>query len=197
MIRHLRAARMSSSLARAAHADGLDERGARLLVDAFALAMRPRLDVLDDHDPAYLHPGRSPLILLRDVGGVSAEVLAAAAVHETEDERFRTPADEVRARLGDEVADLVASLPLPGDERLLERLVLLDEPARLAAIAERLDHFRHAHVRFDDARGRALHEEAGAIWLPVAERTHPRLATRLRHWRLAYGRRLERGGAAS
>jgi hypothetical protein len=32
------------------------------------------------------------------------------------------------------------------------------------------------------------------VWLPVAERTHPRLTDRFRHWHLAFGRRLERMG---
>jgi hypothetical protein len=61
-------------------------------------------------------------------------------------------------------------------------------------LAERLDQLRHAHLREDHAWWRAIHAEAGAIWVPVAERTHPRLADRYRHWLRTFGRRLE-GGA--
>jgi len=187
---------MAASVANAATGAGLGAEAVVLLGRAHALAMAPRIAALDDdHHPAYLHPGRAALILLRDVGPVPVEALCAAAVHETEDAALRVRLDEVRQALGDEIADIVASLPMPGEEDLLERLVTLDETALLAALAERLDQLRHAHVRKDrDAEWRRqIHEEAGAVWGPVAERTHPRLADRFRHWHKAFGRRLERG----
>jgi (p)ppGpp synthase/HD superfamily hydrolase len=154
------------------------------------MAMRAREGVLEEHDPAYLHPGRCVLILLQDVGPLPAEVLAAAAVHESEEARFRTPLAVVRATLGDGVADLVGSLPLPNADQLVERLVTLEEGSRLAALAERLDHLRHAHLRKDPAWWRALREETIAAWAPVAERTHRRLADRYRAWLRAMDRRL-------
>jgi (p)ppGpp synthase/HD superfamily hydrolase len=185
-----RADLMAASVARAARAAGLDDAGFELLARAHALAMRPRIAALeDDHHPAYLHPGRAVLLLLRDVGPLPASTLAAAAVHETVDDDLRASEEAVRDELGDEVADLVASLPASGDEGLAERLVTLDEQARLAALAERLDQLRHAHLR-PDLEWRAAWEEAQAVWLPVAERTHPRLADRFRNWHRAYGRRL-------
>ena len=87
---------------------------------------------------------------------------------------------------------MVASLPMPGDEDLLERLVTLEQKALLAALAERLDQVRHAHVRKDkDVEWRRrIHEEVGAVWGPVAERTHSRLAQRYRHWCRTFARRL-------
>lgn len=190
-----RAVAMARSVVRAARAHGLPPNGIDLLSRAHALAMKPRVDALgDDHHPAYLHPGRSVLVLLRDVGPLPADILASAAVHDTEDDDLRVPMATVRETLGDEVADIVESLPLPGDERLTERLVTLDEGPRLAALAERLDHLRHAHLHEDPdpAWWRAIHEEAGAAWLPVAERTNARLATRYRHWHRTFGRRLTR-----
>jgi (p)ppGpp synthase/HD superfamily hydrolase len=189
---------MAASVARAATGAGLSADAVELLGRAHALAMAPRLAALDDdHHPAYLHPGRGALILLRDVGPVPVVTLCAAAVHETEDASLRVALDDVRAELGDEIADMVESLPMAGDERLLERLVTLDPGALLAALAERLDQLRHAHVRKDhDAEWRRrIHAEAGEVWVPVAERTHPRLADRFRHWHKAFGRRLEREGA--
>lgn len=181
---------MAASVASAARASGLDTAAIDVVSHAHVLAMAPRLRALDDdHHPAYLHPGRSVLVQLRDVGPLPPEVLAATAVHETVDEDLRVGHEAVRSELGDAVASLVASLPPPGDGRLAERLVTLEEGARLAALAERLDQLRHAHLR-PDLDWRALHEEAGATWLPVAERTHPRLADRYRHWHRAFGRRL-------
>ena len=181
---------MAQSVARAARAAGLDDEGFELLARAHALAMSPRVAALeDDHHPAYLHPGRAVLLLLRDVGPLPATTLAAAAVHETVDAGLRVSEATVRAELGDEVGDLVASLPRPEQKGLAERLVTLGEQARLAALAERLDQLRHAHMR-PDLDWRAAWEEAEAVWLPVAERTHPRLGDRFRHWHRAYGRRL-------
>jgi hypothetical protein len=151
--------------------------------------MEPRR-VLDEHHPAFLHPGRSILVLLQDVGPLPAEVLAAAAVHESEEAGFRLNVSDVRRALGNAVADLGSSLPLPTDEDLVELLVTLDERARLAALAERLDHIRHAHLEENPARWRALRDEVSAAWAPVAERTHARLADRYRAWLRAIDRRL-------
>lgn len=159
---------------------------------AYTLATGPRVRAItDDHHPAYLHAGRVVLVLLQDVGQVPADVLAAAAVHETEDPELRVSSEAVRGALGAAVADLVDALPLPGDKRLLECLVTLGEGARLSALAERLDQVRHLHLRQDLApRWRAHHEEVGAVWLPVADRTHSRLADRFRHWHRAFARRV-------
>jgi len=181
---------MAGSVVAAAQAVGLSDVGIDLLSRAHALAMTPRLTSLeDDHHPAYLHPGRSVLVLLRDVGVLPTKMLCAAAVHESVDEQLRVSTEITRAQLGDAVAVVVDSFPLPGDERLAERLVMLEESARLAALAERLDQLRHAHLR-DDIDWRPHHAETGAVWLPVAERTHARLADRYRHWQRTFARRL-------
>jgi len=184
-----RAEAMAASVERFVRAAGLGSGAVDLVGRAFALAMEPRR-VLDEHDPAFLHPGRSILILLQDVGPLAPEVLAAAAVHESEEPSFRLEADAVRRELGDAVAGMVTSLPHPHDEDLVERLVTLDEGARLAALAERLDHVRHAHLREDRARWLALRDEVSGAWAPVAERTHPRLADRYRAWLRAISRKL-------
>lgn len=184
---------MAASVRSTAASRGQPLEAIDLLTRAHALAMAPRAEALDDdHHPAYLHPGRTVLVLLRDVGEVPLDALCAAAVHETEDGHLRVSNDAVREALGDRIADLRGSLPLPGDERLLERLVTLEPGALLAALAERLDQLRHAHLREDHEWWSAIYEEAGAVWVPVAERTHPRLADRYRHWYRTFGRRLER-----
>jgi hypothetical protein len=185
-----RARAMAQSVERIARATGLGEDAIELVGRANALAMGARTRALDQHEPAYLHPGRSILVLLQDVGPISAVILAAAAAHESEDARFRPSIELVRAELGDDVAGVVEAIPLPGDEALPERLVTADAGTRLAALAERLDHLRHAHLRNDPAWWRALDQEVRAAWAPLAERTHPRLADRYRAWLRAMGRRL-------
>jgi hypothetical protein len=184
-----RARAMAGSVERIALAAGLDAAAVDLIGRAYAMAMEPRR-VLDEHDPAFLHPGRTILILLQDVGPLRPDVLAAAAVHESEEGRFRLDAADVLRELGAAVADRLAALPLSTDDDLVERLVTLDEGNRLAALAERLDHIRHAHLREDPARWSALRDEVSAAWAPVAERTHPRLADRYRAWLRAISRRL-------
>jgi (p)ppGpp synthase/HD superfamily hydrolase len=183
---------MAASLARTARTFGVDGPGVALLNQAYALAMAPRVDHLDDdHHPLYLHPGRTALILLRDAGVTEAAVLAAACVTESEDEIFALDEGDVRSALGDEVAGLAAALPRPRGPGWVEDLVSAADHIRLVVLAERLDHLRHAHLR---AAGneweRAVHAEGGAVYLPVAERTNPTLARRYRHWYRMSSRRL-------
>lgn len=187
---------MAASVTDAATARRYSAEAVAELGRAHALAMEPRLAALedDDHHPVYLHPGRTALVLLHDVGSVPLDALCAAVVHESEDDPLRLDVDAVRSALGEGVAGIVSSLPLPGDERLVERLVTLEEPSLLAALAERLDHLRHAHLREDHDWWREIYAEAEAAWVPVAERTHPRLADRFSHWRRTFARRLERAG---
>lgn len=188
---------MAASVASAATGCGLGSEQVDLLGRSLALAMEPRLaSIDDDHHPAYLHPGRTALVLLQDVGDVPLDALCAAAVHESEDADLRVDVESVRTTLGAPVAEIVRSLPLPGDGRLLERLVTLDEGPLLAVLAERLDQLRHAHLREDLEWWRAIHEEGEAVWLPVAERTHPRLADRYRHWHRTFGRRLAKAAGS-
>jgi (p)ppGpp synthase/HD superfamily hydrolase len=183
---------MAASLARTARTFGVDGPGVALLSQAYALAMAPRVEHLDDdHHPVYLHPGRTALILLRDAGVTGAEVLAAACVTESEDEIFTLGEGDIRAELGDGVAGLVASLPSSGSPLWVEDLVSATEDVRLVVLAERLDHLRHAHLRAaGDEWERAVHAEGGAVYLPVAERTNPTLARRYRHWHRTFSRRL-------
>lgn len=182
---------MAASLARALRAHGVDDDEARLVGEAHACAMAARMDALeDDHHPAYLHPGRVALILLRDVGVDSGEVLAASCLAESEDEAFRLGGAHIREAFGDRVARL-AAVPRASVEGLAEVLVTASPEARLVALAERLDQVRHAHLRRDrDDRWRAAAlESVCSVYLPVAERTHPRLAQRFRHWSKAFARR--------
>jgi len=185
---------MAVSLARTARSFGVSPEGIALLGRAHALAMKPRVAAFDDdHHPLYLHPGRTVLVLLRDVACVDGAVLAAAALAESEDAALRVTDASVRADLGARVADLVRAVPSPGSRSLSEELLGVGESVCLVALAERLDHLRHAHLRdADEAWRRSIHAQAEAVYLPMAERTHPRLAQRYRHWCRTFARRLAR-----
>lgn len=186
---------MAVNLARVAREFGLTREGVARLSTAHALAMAPRVATLhNQRHPLYLHPGHTVLVLLRDAGVADPVMLCAAALTESEDAELRVGREPIRSEVGRDVEALVAEVPLPGREELAEELVRAPEPVRLVALGERLDHLRHAHLRdADEAWRRAVHEEAMRVYLPVAERTHPRLAMRYRHWGRAFARRLERG----
>jgi len=187
---------MAASVVRAARSLGVPAPEVGALSHAHAVAMEPRVAALDDdHHPLYLHPGRSVLVLLRDVGCTEGAVLCAAALTESEDDAFRIALPIIGEAVGPGVAALVEAVPRPGDESLAEKLVTASENVRLTALAERLDHLRHTHLRdADHAWRRRIHEEALAVYLPVAHRTHPRLAQRYDHWCRTFARRVEREG---
>lgn len=187
-----RAGQMARSLATTARSHGLGEDEVGALVRAHVLAMTPRVEVLDDdHHPAYLHPGRSALILLRDVGRVDVSVLVVAALHESLDAHLRVGPEEIEERVGSAALEALASIPRPGDERLVERLLGLGPGLSLAAVAERLDHLRHLHVRDDLMDVWAdSYDEVLEAWLPFARRVHPKLAVRYAHWARTFVKRI-------
>lgn len=183
---------------------GVSSSGRWLLGHAARLALERRRRLLDDdHDPHYLHAPRSALVLLLDTGELNALLPAAAALAESERDDLRVPdADVLEGSPPDQraaverVLSLRAELDPPAGTDLLEHLVGSEEAVRRVALAERLDHIRHVHMVSDEQpvaeRLTAALHEVERVWLPVAERTHARLARRFRHWALATRRRLAR-----
>ncbi|HUF50592.1 MAG TPA: hypothetical protein VMN60_07165 [Longimicrobiales bacterium] len=161
---------------------------ARCVRDAVAIAISAREPhVHDDHDPRYLHPGRTVRVLLMDTPLRAATALAAAALADSVDAALAAAPDAVGAA----VAQLVNALPLPGagDDDLLERLITADADAALAALAERLDQARHLHLRRDLDWDR-FHASIRADYTPAARRLCPQLARRFERWADAFERRL-------
>ena len=174
--------RMIERLDRTALVHGVEAAGRRLIEDAFRAAMAPRLAVIhDDHHPDYLHPGRTAVILLDDLGVTGPVALAAACLVDTRRPEIEASDSEVEDRVGRDVLDFRDRVPRPGSERLLEDLLGSDPQVALVALAERLDHLRHAHLWGDLETARAAHAEGSAVYLSVAERAHPLLARRYRH----------------
>jgi hypothetical protein len=147
---------------------------------ANAAALMHRLSVLaDDEHFDVLHPSRTLLILLDDCDVTDARLLEAAATVESEHASLRVAAAN----------GLAESVPLPhADAELLEQLVVADEDVRLIALAERLDHARHLHLR-DPADWVAFHALVEDVYGPVARRTHPRLGRRYDWWLRMFRRR--------
>lgn len=187
-----RAAQMARSVLAAGRARGFGRPDLAAVERVLDLSMAPRLEQLDDdHHPAYLHPGRTALVLLRDVGDVDPAVVIVGVLHESSDSSLRVPSERIAELVGRSGAAAVASIPLPGDPRLIERLVGLGPGVALAALAERLDQLRHLHLREDLMDGWAdTHAEVASAWLPLAARTHPLLTRRYEHWTRTFAKRI-------
>jgi len=191
---HGRADQMARSLRRTLRSRGVAEDDAEVVERVYGLAMTPRVAALDDdHHPAYLHPGRSVLILLQDVGVVDPTVLVVAALHESVDADLAVAEELIAEAVEPSALEALASIPLPGDEQLVERLVTLEPGVGLAALSERLDQLRHLHLRPDlGDLWAAAHAEVSHAWLPFAQRTHLQVARRYAHWTRTFARRLTR-----
>ena len=164
---------------------GLEGARRETVLETNAAASLERLRVLRNEEHfETLHPARSILILLDDVGIVDADVLAAAASVESEHADLRIePANQ-----------LAVDTPLSdAGETLLEALIVASDEVRLIALAERLDHARHLHLR-DPSSWARFHELARTVYAPVARRTHPRLEQRFDRWCEMFGSRFL-GGA--
>ena len=163
-----------------------------LITDAYHIAVRPRLAFLPDvFHPDVLHPARTILILLEDTDCRDSRVLAAAALTETLEPAMRVGAEDVGA-LGSDVAQMVAAVPSPLDvseDTLAEALVTADQDAALIAVAERLDHARHLHMRERDLWA-PYHALTVSIYLPLAARLSAELTRRLERWAWSFERRL-------
>jgi (p)ppGpp synthase/HD superfamily hydrolase len=174
---------MARRLDRTAVRLGIDPSGTRLLVDAFRSAMEPRRHrIREDHHPDYLHPARSMLILMDDAALADADLLAVAAFVETRDRVLAAP-EEAMDRVHPSLAERVAMIPLPdrAGDRLLEHLLALPDGLAQVALAERLDHARHLHLR-DRAEWVPYHALTCETYAPLAARVHETLASRLDWW---------------
>ena len=190
---------MEARVGRTLEEAGLSGPEVALVRAAHRLAMAPRREHLSDpHHPDFLHPGRTVLILVLDSGFRDATGLAAAALVDSQWAELRADPSHVRDTVGNDVAAWVRSVPLPG-AGLAEALVSAPIPVQVVALAERLDHCRHAKFWSDRAARVRVHEEVEAIYGPVAERTDQALARRFAHWSWAFGRALERdvGGSTA
>lgn len=179
---------MALRVARAATREGV--RGIPLLEVVHAVAMEPRHRLLDDdHDPRYLHPGRTALVALGDGGIRDARILAAALFLDTLSPELSPSPGAVRdAALESGVSgiqeawDAAAACPRPDDEDLVERLVTAEDEERVLALCEWMDQLRHLRSwgnRDQVALGQRLTRQ---VYLPAAERTRESLARRFRWW---------------
>ena len=181
---------MSIRVEQTALTAGVDSSGRHLIRSAIEAAMMPRLAVIDDdHDHDYLHPGRTVVILLDDVGLFEPVALAAAGLLDTRRLDLEAPDHEISERVSPAVAAFRKAVPRSSSGTLLEDLLASEPEVVLVALAERLDQVRHAHLWGNVPEARAAHQEASDVYLKMAERTHAKLAARYASWCRAFGER--------
>jgi (p)ppGpp synthase/HD superfamily hydrolase len=186
---------MEGRLTRTLEDAGLAVADVAVIAAAHRLAMEPRRERLGDpHHPDFLHPGRTALILAVDASVRDPLALASGTLVESERSELRVPLSRIRAELGDALADHVGAVPLPGaTDGLAEALVAAPLAVCLVALAERLDHCRHAKFWRSRADRERILAEAVGVYGPIAERTDEALARRFAHWSEAFARTLSRG----
>jgi (p)ppGpp synthase/HD superfamily hydrolase len=190
---HERAAAMAGRLADTALRAGWaapDAAGLSAVFEAAVLARMPHVG--DPHEPDYLHPARTALILMDDVGVADPAVIAAGLLWDSRPVPAQRLLEIARHAAGPHVETLLHALPDPvpaadaGD--LLEALVTAPTEVALIAIAERLDHARHLHLR-DRQEWTAFHALAVSSYAIAAQRLDPVLARRWRWWTQMFRRR--------
>jgi hypothetical protein len=162
-----------------------------LIEDAYWAAMQPRLDYFSDvfhHD--MLHPARTALILIEQAGCRSAVQIAAGEFTETLFEAARISENVVRS-VNEIVWQTVQAVPNPLDDGdgLVEKLVTASPEVVRVAVAERLDHARHLHMR-DRSTWRPFFEQVLTVYLPVAQRVDEQLYARFERWANSFRQKL-------
>ncbi|HEX6694717.1 MAG TPA: hypothetical protein VF035_08485 [Longimicrobiales bacterium] len=153
-----------------------------------ALAVRDAA-LPDDHHVDALHPARTVLILLDDARMTDPGLLAAATLVDSNGSAFAAPSDAADAR----ALALAAAIPTPQSveaDELLEALLGLHSDLLDVALAERLDHARHLHLRDSAGHAAALALEE-RIYLPLAERRGGLVGRRYDRWHTAFRRRIQ------
>lgn len=148
-----------------------------------------RSAVADERDPEFLHPGRTAIILTEDLRVLDyACVAAGIALDSLHPER--TPDAETLIMWDEhDAARLLGEIPLGADDEMLtEALVTASAAARTVALAERLDHARHLHLR-DAQDWTAFHQDVARLYLPLAARTNATLERRYKWWTRMFARR--------
>jgi hypothetical protein len=179
---------------------------------ALELAMARRIErIQDDHDPRFLHPARTILVLVEDVGLLAPGPLVVAPLLDSVDPGLSASDEAVLGALGPETEEARRGLPrLPGgllgpasgdEEDAWFRAMSALEPVWLATmLAEALDHARHLHL-LPSSEGRGLGAaRVGRFMIPLASRCGAGmegadvLERRFGWWWRRVGRRLAEGG---
>jgi len=182
---------MAGRVVATARRHGLAGDDAASLGIAFDRIVRERWPAIgDEHHPDHLHTARTALILLDDVGLVDRSALGAALLFDSLNPALVPTAERAASIAGADAAGWLGALPPAGldEAELIERLVTSDATTLHLALAERLDHARHLHMR-DDVDRAAFHAGVTRVYLPLARRAGGPLHARFDRWATAFRRR--------
>lgn len=174
---------MRSRVLRRIAREHVDPAGLELFDEAITAALGVRDSLLaDDHHVDLLHPARTALILIDDVHVTDPLLLSMAAYLESHDGRMAVPNTQISAT-HPVAAKALRAIPTPvdHDDALIERLLALPGDHLTVALAERLDHARHLHLRPADVQAAALQLES-KVYLPLAIRCGGLLGKRYQRW---------------
>jgi len=191
--------------------DTLGIRDGQLVLEALDRAMVPRLERLnDDHDPRFLHPGRTVIVAMEDGGLRDPGDLAVAAALESFSPELRGgPGPSVDPASSPPVPATAPAVPggngrhggnrgpegpldwvleeareLGGwtDPDRAERILCQRHELQVVALAEWLDQLRHLR-HWADSEVQALAGQVTLrLYLPLAQRVSETLARRLDWW---------------
>lgn len=173
----------------------VDPTGLKLFDEAITAALSVRdAQFADDHHVDLLHPARTALILIDDVLVTDPMLLSIAALLESYDTSRAVPSAQIK-EMNAAAAAALRAIPTPGGDgdALLERLLALPAEHLTIALAERLDHARHLHLRPAEVQAAALHLES-TVYLPLARRSGGLLGKRYERWHAATTARLRSSG---
>jgi hypothetical protein len=178
---------------------GLAPKDSHLAIASFRMAMQLRGEfVAEEADHRFLHPARSLLVLLEDVGETRPDLLAAAPLMESLEPHL---VREAPAGAPEPIRSVLAGLPrLPGglggtagpdaEARWLEDLVVAEPGMQGLILAEALDQFRHLHLRPDGPFRNRILQRAEGVLVPLAQRLGGKLDRRMGWWWSRVGQRL-------
>jgi hypothetical protein len=153
---------------------------------ALNAAMSPRHARLDDdHDPRYLHPGRTVLVAAEDGGVRDPELLCLAALLESFDPELRIAGPGALPMNAGGLQRAVATAEAFGEwnaEDRAEALVTADTGVQVVAVCEWLDQIRHLRHWADPETLSSANDLTRELYLPLAGRVSPLLHRRLEWW---------------
>jgi len=160
---------------------------AEIVLHALDRAMAPRILRLDDdHDPRFLHPGRSVLVAMEDGGLRDPGDLAVAAALESVSPELqgRAPEPSAQGEDGGLHRAFEESRALGGwtDPHRAEELLCQRPALQVVALAEWLDQLRHLRHWADDGVQELAGQVTASLYLPLAQRVNSTLARRLEWW---------------
>ncbi|HUW10899.1 MAG TPA: HD domain-containing protein [Anaerolineae bacterium] len=130
----------------------------------------------DDGTPYFMHPLRTTIILIRDLGLRDATTICAALLHDAVEDQESLSADYIHRSIGPEVAEVVEVLTKPRvhsrchsdvNTVYFPRLRAASEQVRSIKLADRLDNIRDLPNSRDPSKRSRMIDETRGFYVPL------------------------------